>query len=62
MRSSKPGAGWLGGQPVVYLHAQLEAFAAGRRHNDIGEQMRNIARRMTAAEIDAASEFYAGRP
>jgi cytochrome c553 len=59
---SKAGAGWLRGQPAVYLRAQLEAFATGARHNDIGEQMRNVARRMTAAEIDAASRFYADRP
>jgi cytochrome c553 len=60
--ASKPGAGWLGGQPVVYLHAQLAAFAAGRRHNDIGEQMRNIARGLTPEEIDAASRYYAEHP
>jgi cytochrome c553 len=59
---SKAGAGWLGGQPAIYLHAQLLAFASSARRNDIGEQMRNIARRMTAAEIDAASRFYAERP
>jgi cytochrome c553 len=59
---SKAGAGWLRGQPAVYLRTQLEAFSSGTRHNDIGEQMRNIARQMTAAEIGAASEFYAGRP
>jgi cytochrome c553 len=59
---SKAGAGWLGGQPAVYLHTQLEAFSSGARRNDIGEQMRNVARRMTAAEIDAASRFYADRP
>jgi cytochrome c553 len=46
----------------VYLHTQLEAFSTGARHNDIGEQMRNVARRMTADEIDAASRFYADRP
>jgi cytochrome c553 len=57
---SKAGAGWLGGQPAVYLRTQLEAFATGARHNDIGEQMRNVARRMTSAEITAATEFYAG--
>jgi cytochrome c553 len=60
--ASKAGAPRLGGQPEVYLHAQLEAFAAGTRHNDIGEQMRNVARGMTAQEIDAASRFYANRP
>jgi len=58
---SKAGAGWLRGQPAVYLRAQLEAFATGARRNDIGEQMRNVARQMTAAEIDAATEFYANR-
>jgi cytochrome c553 len=41
---SKAGAGWLGGQPGVYLRTQLEAFATGARRNDIGEQMRNVAR------------------
>jgi cytochrome c553 len=60
--ASKAGAAWLEGQPAVYLRSQLEAFSTGARHNDIGEQMRNIARRMTAAEINAASEFYADRP
>jgi len=59
---SKAGAGWLGGQPAVYLRTQLEAFSSGARRNDIGEQMRNVARRMTAAEIDASSRFYADRP
>jgi cytochrome c553 len=58
---SKAGAGWLGGQPTVYLRAQLDAFASGARRNDIGEQMRNVARRMTTAEIGAASEYYAER-
>jgi cytochrome c553 len=59
---SKAGAPWLGGQPAVYLHQQLEAFATGARRNDIGEQMRNIVRPMTQAEIDAASRYYAGHP
>ncbi len=56
---SKAGAAWLGGQPIAYLHAQLVAFASGTRRNDIGEQMRNIARRMTPHEIDATSRYYA---
>ena len=50
------------GQPALYLRAQLLAFASGGRRNDIGEQMRNIARRMTPEEIDAASRFYSDRP
>jgi cytochrome c553 len=60
--ADKPGAPWLAGQPLSYLRSQLKAFAAGTRRNDIGEQMRNVARRMTAEEIDAASRFYAGGP
>jgi cytochrome c553 len=56
---AKATASWLEGQPVAYLHAQLEAFARGARHNDINEQMRNVARAMTPQEIDAASRYYA---
>jgi cytochrome c553 len=59
---TKAGATWLGGQPAVYLWAQLEAFASGARHNDIGEQMRNVARRLTRAEMDEAIRFYADHP
>jgi cytochrome c553 len=59
---SKAGAAWLEGQPVAYLHTQLEAFATGARHNDIDEQMRNVARAMTPQEIDAASRYYAEHP
>jgi cytochrome c553 len=57
---SKLGAPWLDSQPRAYLKAQLEAFHHGTRRNDIGEQMRNVARNMTDAEIDAAAEYYAG--
>ena len=60
--SSKIGAPWLEGQPADYLHAQLDAFASGTRRNDIDQQMRNVARGMTAAEITAASRYYAGSP
>ncbi len=59
--ASKAGAAWLAGQPAVYLRTQLEAFATSARHNDIGEQMRNVARGMTVEEIDAASRYYAAR-
>jgi cytochrome c553 len=60
--SAKIGTPWLDGQSAVYLKAQLQAFATGTRRNDISEQMRNIARRMTAAEIEEASRYYAARP
>lgn len=56
----KLGAPWLGPQPHDYLKSQLEAFANDRRHNDISAQMRNIARNMTADEINASASYYAG--
>jgi cytochrome c553 len=59
---SKPGAAWLEGQPASYLRNELQAFASGVRRNDIGEQMRNVARGMTPEEINAAVGFYAQRP
>ncbi len=58
---AKAGASWLEGQPAVYLRAQLEGFASGARHNDIDEQMRNIARGMTQQEIDSATQYFANR-
>jgi cytochrome c553 len=59
---AKLGTPWLDGQSAVYIKAQLQAFAAGGRRNDISEQMRNIARQMTAAEIDQAARYYASQP
>jgi cytochrome c553 len=59
---AKLGAPWLDGQSAVYIKAQLQAFATGGRRNDISAQMRNIARRMTAAEIEEAARYYASRP
>jgi cytochrome c553 len=59
---AKLGTPWLDGQSAVYLKAQLQAFASGTRRNDISEQMRNIARQMTAAEIEDAAHYYAARP
>jgi cytochrome c553 len=57
---NKIGAPWLEGEPVTYLRAQLGAFADGTRRNDIDQQMRNVARGMTPAEITAASRYYHG--
>lgn len=56
---NKMGSPWLEGQPASYLRAQLEDFAKGTRHNDINEQMRNVARQMSPAEIEAAASYYA---
>jgi cytochrome c553 len=57
----KLGAPWLEGMPKDYLVAQLKDFASGTRRNDSHAQMRNMTRTMTAQEIDAVAEFYAGR-
>jgi cytochrome c553 len=59
---NKAGSPWLGGQSAVYIKAQLQAFAAGTRRNDISQQMRNIARQMTAEEIDQVARYYEAQP
>jgi cytochrome c553 len=59
---TKAGSPWLGGQSAVYIKAQLQAFASGARRNDISQQMRNIARHMTAEEIDQVARYYEAQP
>jgi cytochrome c553 len=59
---NKAGSPWLGGQSAVYIKAQLQAFAAGTRRNDISQQMRNIARHMTPEEIDQVARYYEAQP
>jgi cytochrome c553 len=59
---NKAGSPWLGGQSAVYIKAQLQAFASGARRNDIHQQMRNIARQMTAEEIDQVAQYYEAQP
>ena len=59
---NKAGSPWLGGQSAVYIKAQLHAFANGTRRNDISQQMRNIARHMTAEEIDQVARYYEAQP
>jgi cytochrome c553 len=51
---------WLKGEPRSYIRAQLVAFAAGHRTNDINGQMRAMAHGMTPSEIDEAATYYAG--
>lgn len=50
----------LGGQHAPYIAAQLKAFRSGARANDAGKMMRNVAVRMTDAEIDALSNYISG--
>ncbi|MFM0572654.1 hypothetical protein PQQ88_30600 [Paraburkholderia caledonica] len=56
----KAGAPFLQGLSASYLSTQLNAFAVSERHNDSGEQMRNIARNLTETEIKEAAAYYAG--
>jgi cytochrome c553 len=58
----KDGAPPLHGQKGSYLKAQLEAFATGARHNDINEQMREVARALSASERDTLADWYQQQP
>ena len=50
----------LSGQHATYTVAQLKAFRAGARSNDAAQMMRNIAAKMTDAEIQAVSQYIQG--
>jgi cytochrome c553 len=58
----KTGSPWLAGEPSAYLRAQLVAFASGARHNDISQQMRNVARGMSPADMSDAARYFSGSP
>jgi len=53
-----PGAPGLRGQQRAYLEEQMQAFKAGRRRNDISEQMRGVARQLTDGEIAMLAAYY----
>lgn len=50
----------LAGQHAKYTVLQLEHFRSGERANDAGQMMRNIAVKMTDAEIAAVAEYING--
>lgn len=50
----------LQGQHATYTKGQLNMFRNGSRANDAGKMMRNIASKMSDAEIEAVSEYIAG--
>ncbi len=50
----------VAGQHARYNADQLRYFRDESRANDNGRMMRNIARRMTDAEIEAVSQYMAG--
>ena len=58
--ASRTGAPSLLGQQRAYLEVQLQAFAAGMRHNDISAQMRSVARQLTSQEIAQLAGYYSG--
>jgi cytochrome c553 len=49
----------LVGQREAYLEQQLKLFKTGERGNDIYGSMREVADRLTDAEIVAAAKYYA---
>lgn len=50
----------LAGQHATYTEIQLKAFRSGARTNDYGSMMRNVAARMTDAEIKAVASYIQG--
>ncbi len=50
----------LGGQFPEYVAKQLQAFRAGERTNDDSSVMRQVAQRMSDAEVQAVSNYIAG--
>ena len=50
----------IAGQHAKYTVAQLKTFKSGKRANDTGKMMRNIAKNMSDAEMEAVAEYIAG--
>jgi len=50
----------LKSQHPEYIAIQLQKFKDGSRSNDAGKMMRNVANRMSEAEIKAVSAYVAG--
>lgn len=60
--SGVPAANWpkLSAQYSSYVEMQLNAFAKGERANDSNNMMRDIASKMSEAEIKAVSAYVFG--
>lgn len=50
----------IAGQHADYTAKTIKDFRAGKRANDPGQMMRNIASRMTDAEIEAVAQYIQG--
>jgi len=61
-RGEPPTLPYLAGQHAEYITAQLEAWQQGMRHNDSGEQMAGLAKKLSAADIAAVSAWFAQQP
>lgn len=57
-----PAAGWprVAGQHAAYTAHELREYRDGERVTDMGGMMRDIARRMTDAEIEAVASYIQG--
>lgn len=60
--AGNPAAGFpaLAGQHAQYIETQLKAFRSMERANDPGQMMRNIAMKMSDAEIKAVASYIQG--
>ncbi len=50
----------ISGQHADYIKAQLEKFRSGTRANDMNEMMRDVAHKLTDADIDILSKYVGG--
>jgi len=50
----------LGGQHAAYTAIQLKAFRDGSRSNDMNSMMRDVAMKMSDAEIEAVAAYISG--
>lgn len=50
----------ISGQHADYIKAQLEKFRDGDRNNDMNAMMRDVAKKLTDADIDTLSKYVGG--
>ena len=50
----------ISGQHAAYTTAQLKAFRAGERHNDMNGMMRDVASKLTDEDIEILANYIAG--
>jgi len=50
----------ISGQHPEYITAQLKAFRAGQRNNDMNGMMRDIAKKLTDEDIETLANYLAG--